>query len=335
MLGVGDNVNVFRLLVAGNCGWLVAEFRIIRVPDRGDTPDEAMGEHPMIPVRLSHTRYNDIHCPWRYQQVNLRGVLERVESFTQDGRLGHQIIAAYINELSRIKRKRASKLFIRVFEDHTDRISEAAANRLGEVLGNFMEEFKIEEDVAVNLTEFEMAVDRDGNPMEMSDAVQKDGTALVDCYTGIADYAGIIHGGRRARLRDHKLGHQDYDFNEITTPIITRRYTDEQGYPLFDSSGNLQMAGYAYLLFMTFPDLEEIAATLDAPKFRRRADGGFQRDTLIPAYRDILSAMWERVDAIRADGRWPATAHYRAACGFCRLAGCPAKAKLLAAKESE
>ncbi len=263
----------------------------------------------MKPIRLSFTRAKELNCPWRFNALNMDGVVERKEDFTKRGTQLHEIAADYILKLSKTGRPRNHSLFMRVFEDHTARVDPDEVLEMEAVAGNFVDWFKLDERAEQNFAELDMAVDRNGNRISMAQALNPDGTAHEDCYTGIADYLCVIDGGRKALLFDWKMGNQDYDFNEVAK--------------------NIQLKGYAYLWLKHNPECMHVSANIFAPKYRRWVAGGYDREPLIAEMDEYLVETWKWADDVRQAGEWKATPYFRDCCGWCRLIGCPAKEELL------
>ena len=272
------------------------------------------------PLRLSYTRAKELlACPHRYRRINVAGEVEPKGELASMGTMGHRIAEEYGRRLSRMGRERASTMFYEIAADHTALLSYDELDALNPALDNFVDYFKLDTRSEENRFEYELAITRDGAPLDYADALKPDGTARVDCFTGIIDYVAFMDGHSKAILKDWKFGFIDFDFNELVVPSIV----DGQ------VRGNLQMAGYAYMLFVHNPELEAVAPTLYAPRFRRWADGAYEREALMTAMKEIQDDMWRTADAIRAAGQWPATPHWRDGCRWCRLPNCPRKLELL------
>lgn len=260
-------------------------------------------------IRRSFTRDKEVQCPWRFHAINLDGVIERRESFTLMGTQLHEIFADFIKKLFASGRPRNHGLFMKVFEDHTSRLDPDTVLEMEAVAGNFVDWFTLDSRAERVLVEHDLAVDRNNDPISIAEALNPDGTAKQDCFTGIMDYMVEIEGGRKALLTDWKCGNQNYDFNHVTK--------------------DRQLMGYAYLWMKHHPDCEHVSAAIFAPKYRRHVAGGYDRDVLVPMFDEYLTETWKGFDAVRQAGMWEATPYFRDCCGWCRLLGCPAKAELL------
>jgi len=253
------------------------------------------------PIRLSFTR--NLACPEKHQRLYQLGEKESPAPFTATGSMLHEIAAEYIRTLSRRGLKRKAAIYYGIFNNHTERIlDDDLVFEMQDIGENFAFHFEIDSRVERNLVEFEMAVTRDFQPIPINDAMHPNGTAKLDCFTGIADYLGIQHGGETALHGEWKMGNQMFD--------------------MFEAQQNRQIQGYAYLWFKTDSRCQHIASTLFAPKFNQLSFASFDRDVLVPEFEEYLAGEWAKADALRAeygDESWPAWVNFREACNFCRL----------------
>lgn len=264
------------------------------------------------PVRLSYTRAKELSCPFKYYQLNILGADERKADFTTRGTTLHAVAAQYIRRLSKLGRPRASRIFWKIFSDHTRYTHPEAQAEMAAIAETWCNWFKLPEHAGRVLTEHEMAVSREGHPLEMADALNPNGTAKLDCYTGIADC--LIETPNGAQLYDWKMGNDRFD--------------------VFEARRNRQLAGYAWLWLKHNPECEAVNATLYAPKFNSPSEHQFKWPVYMPVFDDkgkeigsitfddYLAKQFAKADRIRQAGKWPARVHYRDACGFCRL-DCP------------
>lgn len=260
----------------------------------------------MIPARLSYTRCNALFCPAMYQAYYLRGVPETSSEEADRGKLLHEIAAEYNRRLSKYstpKRQlnRASNMFRDVYNEHTKLVSFKEYEDMQEIGDNFVEMYTRDPSTLHTHVEYEMAVTRDFEQLDISKAIYPTGLARMDCFTGIADLLLRLNDEITGILYDWKMGNQFFD--------------------MFEAQGNRQLQGYAYLAFKTHPELERILATLLAPKFRQISTADFKRELLIPQFEEYLAGQWYKVDLLRkkyGSWDWPAQVNYDLACKWCR-----------------
>jgi len=264
-------------------------------------------------IRLSHTR--NLACPEKHQRLYQLGEAEPKADYTGWGTMHHLIAEDYTRELSRLGLARSTPIFVRIFNDHTQLVDWKILEDMQKIGESFVRQFQLDDRVEHNHCELELAINRNFEVIPYSEALDENGMALQDCFTGVIDYLGLFFGGERALHKEYKFGNQMFD--------------------MWECERNKQVRTYVYMAFKAFLGLQHIGSTLWAPKFSQISVAGFDRDKLVPEFEEHLTKQWARADMLRAefgDGPWPAEVNYEEACCFCRLYPYCAKKREVIAK---
>jgi hypothetical protein len=254
----------------------------------------------MIPIRMSYTR--NLACPEKHQRLYQLGEEEPKADFTQWGTMHHLIAEDYTREISRLGLARCTPIYIRIFNDHTELVDWKILEDMQDIGERWVRMFQLDDRVEHNHCELELAVNRNFEVIPYNEALDANGMALQDCFTGVIDYIGVFFVPERALHWEYKFGNQMFD--------------------MWEAQKSLQVQGYVYLFFKSEPRCQHIGSTLFAPKFNQISVAGFDRDKLVPEFEAHLAKQWARADMLRekyGDGPWPAEVNYRDACCFCRL----------------
>lgn len=260
------------------------------------------------PVELSHTRINDLECPFRFDKLYRDKFDEPDTEFSGPGRLLHIAAANYGLHLAARKRPRHWGWYYKMLAGI---IEENAHLTSGQVLDiqdmgyQFAEraDWTIDHRADRHIFEERMYLDREY--VKVSPQVRADRLA------GTADHIAEYGGGAKAAIEDFKYG----------------RVIGVLEYDTAQHDKQLQM--YAGIWCCLNPKCDEVVGTLFAPRFgpKNKSTGTWTRAQAIELMKERVEPAWGKVDALRAEygeAPWPwaageANKGDHSPCNYCRL----------------
>lgn len=233
-------------------------------------------------------------CLFRHQQTEYLGVVERESEESAVGTAMHALSAVYGEHLIKAKRwndKQAyHRLRLKICEaEGFDDWNMWETEMLGEI---FLQGFDLP-DTGKTQFELRLAFDRNLQPV--------DPNAQVDRFAGSLDFLNV--NKHKARIIDYKFGFR---------PLAH-----------YSAHSDLQLQFYAYLVFLAYPEVQEVHAVLWGVRFgiNNRADTSFTRDFIMAEVPKRINAGFDYLDAeyaVKGMAPWTARGNQEC-CRFCRL----------------
>lgn len=257
-------------------------------------------------IELSHTRINDLLCPWRCQRLYIFGDVEPDSIDSLMGVLLHRVAMKYGRYLERKGYYKDFRRYKEILDAEVrakaDEIDLEMCDQIENVGAKFADGWSLDKDADSHNFEVRLYVDRDGHPVTDPNLLRH---PTCDLLAGTPDHVAFLDGGRRAKVEDYKMGFRMFDYDAATT--------DDQ------------LLLYAWLLYCHYPQLEEIVVRKYAPMFNCDSLYAVRTELLYELVRERVEGAWARVDSLRAeygtDKPWPVTPDW-SVCKWCKLA-CP------------
>lgn len=292
------------------------------------------------PIELHHSALELFLCPWRLQQIKVRGIEEPETFYTLVGTKGHVIACVYGKLCYKYRKQTDLDAFEPIVQQVLATVDPELHEDIRDVVGGldrrggFLPKFKLNKG-SEYVFEQRMAINRDyepcspvceccgGDGIEIMPDIAKtpitcrvcNGTGLppYDIVAFTADRVEIKEGGRHVEITDYKMGFKRFDYDEAIY--------------------NAQLLLYAALWFWTHPECEEVVVQIWAPRFNDSSSHAYTRETALPPARERIEAGFTAIEILYdlyGDNDWPAE------CGsdnrrFCGLSGsCPKVAQMVA-----
>jgi hypothetical protein len=265
------------------------------------------------PIELSQSWLKTLLCPYRLQQLQIRGVKEEDSEEASFGTMMHSVAALYGPRCVKQKKFRDGTLYSQAMDEvvahfKLDVDTEVKMQELGAV---FLPMWSL--DVGATRHAFEERLFLPRTILE-TQKVYSDGKIIAE----MGPAQPIQTGDRLAGTPDHVA----YFANRAV--INEFKFGMGRNFEYDEAQHDRQVGLYAYMLLQLHPELDEVSANLIAPGYGAGnvSSGSFTRSTL-GFIEEWVAAGWELVDKLRedpGDADWPAHADHEV-CQWCDFSG--------------